>query len=258
MSKDSKENAKYYMVIETSDFLHRLEAHQFNLFTQKLHNGISNLLEKFNGHVLKRNDNTYVVTFNNVTDAILCGLKVHANFKYITPKFDKSIRDLKIGIAKGYMAASISLATRMCEVVNDKFVISYTIKTDYEKENRNTFLNRDDIRILKRSEEEFLTNLMNYTELIWKDAEFSIPQFAEPLGYSTSQVYRKLLALTGKSPSQFIRDYRLNKAMHLMHYRKGKINEIARKSGFNSPAYFTKCFKNRFKLLPSKYLQQHS
>ena len=51
----SSKTSAYIMVIETSDFLHRLEANQFNLFTQKLHNGISNLLEKFRGTILKHN-----------------------------------------------------------------------------------------------------------------------------------------------------------------------------------------------------------
>ena len=78
----SSNSTVYMMVIETSDFLHRLEANQFNLFTQKLHNGISNLLNKFQGTVLKHNDNTYEVTFDTVTNAVLCGLKLKTNFKF--------------------------------------------------------------------------------------------------------------------------------------------------------------------------------
>lgn len=257
MNSELNETNKYSMVIETSDYLHRLEAQQLNLFTQKLHNGISNALGKFQGKVLKHNDNTYLVEFNSVTNVILCALKIQSNFKYITPKFDKSIRHLKIGIAKGNTPKARSLATRMCEVVTDQIVISLDTKKDYVLENRNTFINRDHIRTLKTTEIEFLTNLMNYTETIWRDADFSVPQFAKPLGYSKSQVYRKLLSLTGKSPSTFIRDYRLNKAMSQMHNRKGNIQQIANNSGFKSAAYFSKCFKDKFNLLPSKYLQQH-
>lgn len=197
------------MVIETSDFLHRLEANQFNLFTQKLHNGIFNLLEKFKGTVLKHNDNTYEVTFDTVTNAVLCGLKLKANFKYITPKFDKSIRDLKLGIAEGKSNKAKLLATRMCEiVVKDKFVISQAVKKAYEKENRNNFINRDDIKILKSSEEQFLTKLMNHVEIIWDNADFNVSNFSKHLGLSTSQFYRKLKSLTGKSPSTFLRDFR--------------------------------------------------
>ena len=247
------------MVIETSDFLHRLEANQFNLFTQKLHNGISNLVEKFKGTVLNHNDNTYEITFKTVTNAVLCALKLKANFKYITPKFDKSIRDLKLGIAEGKSTKSKLLATRMCEiVVKDKFVISENVKRDYEQENRNNFINRDDIKILKTSDAQFLTILMEYVETIWNDASFNVTHFSRHLKMSTSQFYRKLKKLTGKSPTIFLRDVRLKRAMLMLHYKKGNITEIANKSGFNSLTYFSKCFKDCFNILPSKYLQQHA
>ena len=52
----SVKTISYSMVIETSDFLHRIEAHQFNLFTQKLHNGIYNLLVQFEATIVKHND----------------------------------------------------------------------------------------------------------------------------------------------------------------------------------------------------------
>ena len=247
------------MVLETSDFLHRLEANQFNLFTQKLHNGISNLLEKFQGTVLRHNDNTYEITFNTVTNAVLCAIKLQSNFKYITPKFDKSIRDLKLGIAEGKSNTSKILATRMCEVVvKDKFVISAAVKTAYEKENRNNFIHRDDIKILELDEEQFLTELMNYVERIWNDAKFNVSNFSKNLGLSSSQFYRKLKKLTGKSPSTFLRTFRLNRAMLMLHYKKGNITEIAMRTGFNSPAYFSTCFKMTFNILPSKYIQQHA
>jgi len=251
--------ASYIMVIETSDYLHRLEANQFNLFTQKLHNGISNLLKKFRGTILKHNDNTYEVAFDTVTNAVLCALKLKTNFKYITPKFDKSIRDLKLGIATGTSKKAKLLATRMCEVVViDKFVVSETVKKHYDKENRNSFINRDDIKVLKDTEAQFLTQLMNYVETIWNDSNFNVTQFSKKLGLNSSQFYRKLKKLTGKSPSVFLRDFRLKRAMIMLHYKKGNITEVAEKSGFNSPAYFSKCFKEAFNILPSKYLQQHA
>lgn len=255
----SKKTTAYIMVIETSDFLHRLEANQFNLFTQKLHNGISNLLDKFQGTILKQNDNTYEVTFNSVTNTLLCALKLQSNFKYITPKFDKSIRDLKLGIAEGKSNTSKILATRMCEiVVKDKFVISEAVKTAYEKENSNSFIHRDDIKVLKLNQEQFLTQLMNYVETIWNDANFNVSNLSKNLGLSNSQFYRKLKKLTGKSPSTFLRTFRLKRAMIMLHYKKGNITEIAARTGFNSPAYFSTCFKDTFNILPSKYLQQHA
>ena len=86
MKTETEGRLKYTMVIETSDYLHRLEAQQLNLFTQKLHNGISNALSKFQGKVLKQNDNTYLVEFESVTNAILCALKIQSNFKILSAR----------------------------------------------------------------------------------------------------------------------------------------------------------------------------
>lgn len=249
---------KFTMVIETSDYLHRLEANQFNLFTQKLHNGISKLLKKFDSKILKHNDNTYIVSFDLVTNTILCALKIQSNFKYITPKFDKSIRRLKIGISHNANLDAQTLSTRMCEAVKDQIVISSDVKNLYKKENRNSFINKEHIRTLNTSEVQFLTNLMDFVETIWKDSNFSITDLCKPLKYSKSQVYRKIVSLTGMSPSSFIRDFRLNRAIHLLHYRKGNISEISSQTGFKNAGYFSKCFKDKFQITPSKYLQQHS
>jgi AraC-like DNA-binding protein len=250
---------KYIMVIETSDYLHRLEANQLNLFTQKLHNGISKLLKKFDSQILQHNDNTYIVLFDSVTNAILCALKVKSNFKYITLKFDKSIRHLKIGIAHNIDRINAqTLSTRMCEVVKDQIVITSEVKKAYEKENRNTFINKEHIRTLNSTEEQFLTNLMNYVETIWNKSNFSVTEFSKPLAFSTSQVYRKIKSLTGKPPSSFIRDFRLNRALNLIHKRKGNIADIARRTGFKSATYFSKCFKDNFGVTPTTYSKQHA
>jgi AraC-like DNA-binding protein len=98
---------------------------------------------------------------------------------------------------------------------------------------------------------------MNFLETIWYDAGFNVSDFSKELRLSTSQFYRKLKQLTGKSPSVFLRDFRLKRAMSMLRHRQGNISEIAERTGFNSLAYFSKCFKDRFNILPSKYIQQH-
>jgi len=244
------------MVIETSDYLHRLEANQFSIFTQKLHNGISKVLKKFEGRTTNYNNNTYVVHFDSVSNAILCALKIQNKFKYITPKFDKSIRRLKIGIAQN-KSNDHTLATYICEIVDGDIIISAEVKTQYQITNHNVFLNNEHIRVLKPSEEHFLIDSMSFIETKWNNPNFNISEFSNKVGLSKSQLNRKLKAITGKSPNQFIRAYRLQKALKLLHDKKGSISEIAIETGFNSLAYFTKCFKNKFNILPSKYMQQH-
>lgn len=253
------------MVIETSNYLNRIEANQFSIFTQKFHNSVTKTISQFEGSIVKQNNNTYLVSFKSVTNSIFCALKIQSNYKYITPKFDIHNRILKIGVDAGVPVTSkdnifeetITLATRMCEIVKYEIVISQEIQSLYDSENRNASIDKEQIYTLTFDEQQFLTRLMDYIEKVWNNTELDVQSFSKALGYSKSQFYRKLTSLTGKSPNTFLRDYRLNKSLKLLHEQRGNISEIAFQTGFNSLAYFSECFKRKFKILPSKYLQQH-
>lgn len=260
MSAVQDDIQRFVMVIETSNYLNRLEANQFNLFTQKLHNSLLKSFNHFKGKILVNNDNMYIVKFKSVTNTILCAIKIHDNFKYITPKFDTSIRQLKIGIASGNKTkinSIIKVATRICEMVKDQIVVTTEVRNLYDQVNKNSFINKEHIKTLKPENEIFINEIMDFSETIWTNGDFNVNDFSKNLGLSKIQVYRKLKMLTGKSPSQFLREFRLNKALIMLHEKQANITEIAEKSGFNSLTYFSKCFKSKFGILPSKYLQQH-
>ena len=260
MTINYDDSHNFVMVIETSNFLNRLEANQFNLFTQKLHNSLMKSINRFEGEIIEHNDNTYVVNFDSVNNCILCALKVDYNFKYTTPKFDSSIRQLKIGIASGFkenLDEIIKIAKRICEFVQNKIVITSDVKKLYEQINKNHFINKEHIKTLNEKEELFIDKIMNFTDGIWSNKQFNVNDFSKNLAYSNSQIYRMLKRLTGNSPSTFLRNFRLNKALTLLHDQDLSVSEVASKSGFNSLTYFSKCFKSRFGILPSKYIQQH-
>jgi len=253
------------MSIETSNYLHRLEASQYTLFTQKFHHGVSNRLQEFKGRVVRQDNHKYLISFLSVSNAILCALKIRSGFKYLTPKFDPEIRKLNIGIhggvpveeEKALFGEVIATARNMCEYMKAPLVISSEIKALYEAENRNARIDRQVFRILNPAEERFLNRLVAYCEKKYNDEALNVPMFSKALGYSKSKLYRQLKNLTGMSPNQFLRDFRLRKGMELLHRNFGSIAEIAYETGFNNPAYFSKCFSESFGILPSKYLQQH-
>ncbi|RKY92537.1 MAG: transcriptional regulator, partial [Ignavibacteriae bacterium] len=83
------------------------------------------------------------------------------------------------------------------------------------------------------------------------DDGFSIEELGRETIMSRSQIHRKLKALTGKSPSQYIRSIRLAKAKKYIEEQQGNISEIAYSVGFGSPAYFTRCFKAEYGYPPS-------
>jgi AraC-like DNA-binding protein len=58
------------------------------------------------------------------------------------------------------------------------------------------------------------------------------------------------------SVSEFIRSLRLKKPTELMHDKEKNLSEIAYETGFTSPSYFAKCFKDQFGITPSEYQQK--
>ena len=86
-----------------------------------------------------------------------------------------------------------------------------------------------------------------------EDGEYGVEQLARDLCMERTGLYKKLTALTDTTPVAFIRSIRLRRAAALLQEGKLTVNEIAERTGFSSPSYFTKCFKKEFGVLPSEY-----
>jgi signal transduction histidine kinase/ligand-binding sensor domain-containing protein/DNA-binding response OmpR family regulator len=110
---------------------------------------------------------------------------------------------------------------------------------------------REEEKKLSNLEEQFMYKVMGVIEDHISEEEFSIDQFGKEVGMSSVQIYRKLKALTGKSPSLYIRSIRLVRAKRMIEEQKGNISEIAYSVGFGSPSYFTRCFKEEYGYTPS-------
>lgn len=85
--------------------------------------------------------------------------------------------------------------------------------------------------------------------------DFTLDDLIGNLGMGRSQFYRKISSLTGQNPSNFIRTIRLKYASDLLLKSSYSIKETAHSCGFNSTAYFTKTFKEFFKVTPSQYIE---
>ena len=107
-------------------------------------------------------------------------------------------------------------------------------------------------------EDEFMKKLHELIEDNLDNPEFNIETLTEKFFMSRTSLFRKIKAVTGESPVQFLRSYRLKRAAQLIKAKSGTITEIAFSVGFNNSAYFTKCFKEQFNQLPSEYLSVES
>ncbi len=79
---------------------------------------------------------------------------------------------------------------------------------------------------------------------------FSVEELAKSVNLSRSMLHRKLMKLTGKPASNLITEKRLLRAKELLENDVATASEIAYTVGFNSPSYFTKVFKEHFKVSP--------
>jgi signal transduction histidine kinase/DNA-binding response OmpR family regulator/ligand-binding sensor domain-containing protein len=85
------------------------------------------------------------------------------------------------------------------------------------------------------------------------DEDLSINELSRQLHLSTSQVYRKIKALSGMSSAIFIRYVRLCQAKELLSENDLSISEVAYRTGFRSPVYFSQAFKETFGESPSAF-----
>jgi DNA-binding response OmpR family regulator len=102
-------------------------------------------------------------------------------------------------------------------------------------------------------DEAFLKEFQDIIEKNLSEPDLNIDQLCDKLYMSRANLFRKVQALTGQSPIQFILSYRLQRAAQLLKANFGNITEVALEVGFSSPAYFTKRFKEKFHQLPSTF-----
>lgn len=110
------------------------------------------------------------------------------------------------------------------------------------------------IKVINLPEEKFLNRVLDCTEKIWDKNSMSMTGFARELGMSKSQLARRLKSLSNLSPNDFIKEFRLRKAIHLMDDHSLNVAEVTMAIGFSNPSYFTKCFRKRFGKAPSDFM----
>jgi signal transduction histidine kinase/ligand-binding sensor domain-containing protein/DNA-binding response OmpR family regulator len=102
-------------------------------------------------------------------------------------------------------------------------------------------------------DEQFLHQVMEMIEKNMANPDFSVEELSKGVYMSRVALYKKLLALTGKTPIEFIRSVRLKRAAQLLEKSQMTVAEIAYEVGFNNPKYFSKYFKLEFNVLPSQW-----
>lgn len=102
-------------------------------------------------------------------------------------------------------------------------------------------------------DEQLIQKALKLIEEHIDNSEYNVEQLSADMGMSRMNLYRKLQAITGQTPTEFIRTIRLKRAAQLLQDGKLNVSEVADRVGFSSSSYFTKCFKEQFGVLPTQY-----
>lgn len=105
-----------------------------------------------------------------------------------------------------------------------------------------------------KSDEAFLKRLNDEIEKNLSDVQFNVESLVHILGFSRSNFQRKLKAVSGYSPGDYVRTYRLKKACNLLVDADYRINEVCYLVGFSSPSYFTKAFLKAYNMTPKEFI----
>lgn len=106
---------------------------------------------------------------------------------------------------------------------------------------------------IENIDDVFLRKFIARIEEVYADSDYNVEKLSDTLGLSRGHLHRKIKELTGTTPVDFLRNYRLGKAAELLRGRKFTISEVAYRTGFTSPAYFSKCFKAAYGVTPTEF-----
>lgn len=142
------------------------------------------------------------------------------------------------------------------EVLNVKIrnllALNLTLKNTYTKQIK---VLSPEVKI-ESDDEKLLKEVMIYLEENLTNSKLSVEELSRHVGMSRSTLYGKILELTGETPVEFIRSFKLDRAAVLLEKSEQNVAQIAYSVGFSTPNYFAKSFKAKFNILPSEFISK--
>ncbi|MBP1530559.1 MAG: helix-turn-helix domain-containing protein [Bacteroidaceae bacterium] len=108
-------------------------------------------------------------------------------------------------------------------------------------------------REISPADRRFLEKALNCVDRNMANSEYSIDHLASDLAMERSTLYRRLQAVMGQAPLEFVRTIRLKRAAELLRSGRYTVTEVSEMVGYNTPRYFTKHFREMYGVRPSEY-----
>lgn len=108
------------------------------------------------------------------------------------------------------------------------------------------------------SNDIFIREVIRLVDENMQNPEFKIDDLAETMNMSRAVFYRKIKTFTGASPIDLVKEMRMKRALELLDADVCSLSEVAYQSGFSSPQYFNRVFKDRMQCTPNEYRKRRT
>ena len=180
-------------------------------------------------------------------DIQLCHIPVILVTAKITP--ENQVQGLNVGadayVTKPFDPAVLSALIQSQLKNRDRVRKLLTNATTMEEESVDNALSEQD--------KHFMEELYKLMEEELSNSELDVTRITQMLYISRTKLYYKIKGLTGETPSNFFRTYKLNRAAELLKDGKHTVSEIADKCGFSTQSHFSVVFKKQFGVTPTEY-----
>ena len=122
---------------------------------------------------------------------------------------------------------------------------------------RNEFFKNPEVSIPSHYNDDFMKRLFRCIRSELSNPEFNVIALSEALHLSRVQLYRKVHAMTGFTPVDYIKNIRLKAAAKLLHESDLNVTQVMFEVGFVTPSHFAKSFRRKFGCNPSEYMLVH-
>lgn len=109
------------------------------------------------------------------------------------------------------------------------------------------------VDVLSAQDKHFMEELYKLMEEELSNSELDVTRITKLLLISRTKLYYKIKGLTGETPSNFFRTYKLNRAAELLKSGQYTVSEISDKCGFSTQSHFSVVFKKQFGVTPTEY-----
>jgi len=160
---------------------------------------------------------------------------------------DKHLQSLEIG-ATDYMTKPFNfeiLLSRIRNILKEQNNLKETFVKHVEAKTSEVKTESHD--------EKFIQQALMIVEKNLSNPDFSVEDLSRQLFISRVATDKRIFTLTGKSPLDFIRSIRLQRAVQLLEKSDLTVAEVAYEVGFNNPKYFSKFFKAEYNVVPSAF-----